>query len=124
MASAPTLPRPMVYPSGAERAIASVPTLPPEPVRFSTANCWPVISLILEHHRREMMSVPPPGGNSPMKRAGAAGHGCLWARAALAAARQAAVNPSAAVRRGIGAADRCCAMTLLPREDAGKVDGT
>src|ERR687890_2900340 len=102
MASGATEARPIVLPSGAERAIASVPTLPPEPVRFSMTNCWPVISLILEHHRREMMSVPPPGGNSPMKRTGPAGHGRLWARAALAAARQAAVNPHAAMRRGTG----------------------
>ena len=63
----------MVLPSGLDRAIASVPTLPPEPERFSTTNCWPVISLILMHQMRDRISVPPPGGKSPMKRMGPVG---------------------------------------------------
>jgi len=37
-------PRPTVKPSGRDLAIASAPTMPPEPLRFSTTNCWPVIS--------------------------------------------------------------------------------
>ena len=42
MARALDAPRPMVNPSGRARAIASVPTTPPEPGRFSTTNRWPV----------------------------------------------------------------------------------
>src|SRR5215211_3570487 len=75
MASGATEPRPTVLPSGAARAMASVPTLAAEPLRFSTMNCWPVISAILAHQMRDKMSVPPPGGKLPMKRTGPVGHG-------------------------------------------------
>ena len=74
----------MVLPSGAARAMASVPTLPAEPLRFSTMNCCPVISDILAHQMRDRMSVPPPGGKMPMKRTGPVGQALRWARAAAA----------------------------------------
>jgi hypothetical protein len=43
-------------------AIASAPTLPPEPERFSTTKGWPAISPILWHQMRDRVSVAPPGG--------------------------------------------------------------
>jgi hypothetical protein len=86
-----------VLPSGAARAIASVPTLPPEPERFSTTKDWPVISAIRLHQMRERMSVPPPGGKIPMKRTGCVGQAERWARAA-AAAQAAPAMPSKARR--------------------------
>jgi hypothetical protein len=60
------LPRPTVYPSGRDLAIASTPTVPPEPLRFSTTNCCPVISPILAQYRRDSVSVAPPGGKMLM----------------------------------------------------------
>ena len=89
----------MVRPSGVARAMASVPTLPAAPLRFSTMNCSPVISAMRWHQMRERMSVPPPGGKMPMKRMGPfgqmpcamAGAASIEAPAANAARR---VNPS------------------------------
>ena len=40
-----------------------MPTLPPEPPRFSTTHCWPVSSDILAQNRRDSVSVGPPAGN-------------------------------------------------------------
>src|SRR4028119_1488004 len=61
---------PMVLPSGAARAMASVPTLPPEPLRFSTTNCWPVISAILAHQSRDRQPGPPPRGAAAVAQRG------------------------------------------------------
>src|SRR3954471_19901314 len=66
MACEDTLIRPIVYPSGAEWAIASAPTLPPEPPLFSTTNCWPVSSESFWQAMRDSTSVGPPAGNRLM----------------------------------------------------------
>jgi hypothetical protein len=54
------------YPSAAVWAKASIPTLPPEPPRFSTIHCWPVSSDIFAQNIRESVSVAPPAGNGLM----------------------------------------------------------
>ena len=41
--------------------MASLPTVPPAPVRFSTTNCWPVICVIAWQNSRDRMSFAPPG---------------------------------------------------------------
>ena len=58
--------RPTVSPSGAARAIASVPTLPPDPLRLSTTKDWPVTSVMRWHQTRLSRSVEPPGGKTQM----------------------------------------------------------
>src|SRR5262245_47573220 len=74
MAWLATLYRPIVYPSGADFAIASAPTLPPEPPLLSTMNCWPVSSLSFWHTMRDRTSVGPPAGKELMYRTGLVGH--------------------------------------------------
>jgi hypothetical protein len=78
---------PIVLPSGAARALASVPTFPPEPDRFSTTQGCPVISAMRLHQMRESKSVDPPAGKVTMKRMGPVGHSdCPKAGAASSAA--------------------------------------
>src|SRR4029077_3155150 len=55
-------PRPTVYPSGADFATASAPSMPPAPPRFSTTKDCPDSSLIFWQRMRESVSVAPPAG--------------------------------------------------------------
>jgi hypothetical protein len=49
-----------VYPSGAERATAVSPTVPPAPVMFSTITCWPSSGVISRAIARATTSLVPP----------------------------------------------------------------
>src|SRR5687767_7962272 len=69
----------IVYPSGADFAARSVPTMPAAPARLSTTTCWPRDSESLELIVRATMSVPPPGGKATMMRTGLDGKDCASA---------------------------------------------
>jgi len=58
------LPITNVYPSGAERATASAPTLPFAPTRFSTTTGCPKPSESFCATTRAARSEPPPAGNA------------------------------------------------------------
>src|SRR5215467_11191669 len=104
--------RTIVYPSGADLAAASAPTLPPAPPRFSATTGWPRFAVSRSAMRRPRMSVPPPGGNGRMKRTGLAGQAsCAFACQGASAAPSASVSATTArtersgvlgVRRSLG----------------------
>ena len=73
-----TEPRPITVPSAGDRAMASVPMVPPAPARFSTTKDWPVTSASSLHYSRSSVSTPPTGAKGVMKRTGIAGQGA-WA---------------------------------------------
>src|SRR5262245_30596599 len=74
-----------VVPSGAERATAPVPTVPPAPLRFSIRIGCPSPSETRGCRSRETRSMLPPGGNGTTQRIGFAGHS--WAAAAVTVKR-------------------------------------
>src|SRR6185436_16888174 len=89
----------MVYPSAGARAIASWPTTPEPPVRFTTLNgCFSSFS-ISAPMMRAVASVPPPAPQGTMSWTGRCGY---WAWTSVAAAASAA-------------AKSVLLMTLLPR---------
>ena len=51
------------YPSGCDRAVASVATVPPAPGRWSITTGLPRISVASAQTSRETKSTAPPGGN-------------------------------------------------------------
>src|SRR6266699_6227906 len=87
-----------VVPSGAARAAASWPTLPPAPPRFSTIAGCPTRSASFADTRRVTTSAGPPGGNGTIQRIGFDGHAvcaCTSVPAnAIAAAKTAARCPA------------------------------
>src|SRR5258706_1086296 len=68
------LPWPIVYPSGADFAIAARPTEPPAPVRFSMMIGCPSAALISAPTMRLVTSGPLPGPQGTMKRIGLIGY--------------------------------------------------
>jgi len=62
------LPMSNVYPSGAERATASMPISVLAPARFSTTTCCPRVSDSFGDTIRAVVSVPPPGDDGTISR--------------------------------------------------------
>src|SRR5262249_18344936 len=60
-------------PSGAARAAARMPRLPPAPATFSTKNCLPERSPSFCVSNRATMSAGPPGANGTITRTGRVG---------------------------------------------------
>src|SRR4029078_43629 len=74
---------------------ASMPMVPPAPVRFSTSTCCPIVSDMRSPRDRAMKSIAPPGASGTMKRMGLAGQSEPCAHAFLDPARPAAMAPVA-----------------------------
>ena len=72
-ACVPRLPISSRYPSGAARAIRSVPMVPPAPDAFSTMTLWPSVRLMCSARMRVTVSVPPPAANGTTTVIGRAG---------------------------------------------------
>jgi hypothetical protein len=72
-------------PSGAARATASMPMLPPAPVRFSTTAPTPVAAWMAWATKRAARSDAPPGVKGETMRTGPAGQGCARAGSASSA---------------------------------------
>jgi hypothetical protein len=83
-----------VYPSGAERATASLPTMLPPPGRFSTMNCLPNAVLSTSANTRPSVSAAPPAPYGTTMRTGFAGQSCAAAGAAEKTATVAATAAS------------------------------
>src|SRR6266446_1497218 len=98
----PPCPAAIVYPSGADFATKSRPSMPLAPGRFSTSTGWPSRSVIFGPIRRDMMSVVLPGGNGTMILIGLEGQDCASA---------AAVNPRA---NAASTTTRSCLILALP----------
>src|SRR5882672_4869201 len=83
----------MVYPSGADLATKSAPTLPFAPVRFSTTTGWLQASVILGPMARARMSEVPPAAKGTTMRIGLLGYcACAAEAATRPAARTAAMR--------------------------------
>src|SRR4051794_39674905 len=93
------VPRQKVLPSGAERAQASLPTLPPAPARLSTTIGWPSDLLISVLTSRAMVSETP-AEKGTISRIGWFGQGAS-ASAGSAARERTAAAARRRVRRGI-----------------------
>ena len=68
-----SVPANSVYPSGAARALISVATMVPPPVRLSTTTVCPQRSVSICATVRLIMSRPPPGTDETMMRIGRSG---------------------------------------------------
>src|SRR6266496_4377819 len=88
----PPCPAAIVYPSGADFATKSRPSMPLAPGRFSTSTGWPSRSVIFGPIRRDMMSVVLPGGNGTTILIGLEGQDCASAAAANPRANAASAN--------------------------------
>src|SRR6266571_161383 len=88
----PPCPAAIVYPSGADFATKSRPSMPLAPGRFSTSTGWPSRSVIFGPIRRDMMSVVLPGGNGTMILIGFEGQDCASAAQASPKANAASAN--------------------------------
>src|SRR5262249_4170268 len=79
-----------VWPSGAARATASVPTCPAAAGRLSTMTVWPSAFSRCGASRRPITSFEPPAGNGTIHRVGWGGQagadvGAVWAATGQAA---------------------------------------
>src|SRR3954469_21409364 len=92
MACVPMLPIMKVYPSGADFAVSSVPTMPAAPGLFSTTTACPHASCSFCAIIRVPMSVPPPGGKGTTMRMGFDGHACAKAMGALVMSAQVSIS--------------------------------
>src|SRR5215475_9882645 len=87
-----------VYPSGGLFIAASMPMVPPAPVRFSTTTCWPIVSDMRSPAARAIKSIAPPGASGTMIRTGLFGQSDACAQARERLPRPAATAPVAAKR--------------------------
>ena len=64
---------------------ASMPMVPPAPVRFSTTTCCPMVNVMRSPIARAMKSIAPPGASGTMNRTGLFGQSdaCAHARGRL-----------------------------------------
>src|SRR6185295_3500732 len=85
----------IVWPSGADFAVISVPTIVLAPGRLSTITRCPRPSPVLSASMRASVSLPPPGGYGEMNRMGRLENCCAWA-AMAAAAHQESIRDAAA----------------------------
>src|SRR5690242_9100455 len=87
MASAPTGPMPMVYPSGSLFATASMPMVSAPPGRLSTTTGWPSCFAIPGETSRATLSVALPAACGTTKRTGRSGYRSGDCAAAMLAAQ-------------------------------------
>src|SRR5262249_55664744 len=87
-----------VWPSGGLFIAASIPMVPPAPVRFSTTTCCPIVRDMRSPVARAIKSIAPPGASGTMNRTGLFGQFDACAHARVRLPRPAATAPVAANR--------------------------